>query len=87
MTTAFDIYETATANIDITARGAFDEPSLTAETLKAVADGAFDIALTDEVAQKIIACHTAFYQAVNESGQYSNEYFYQIEQPLSGIEL
>lgn len=96
-TTALEIYEASIENnifnlnspgaINSATRGFFDEPTLTVEDIKMMAEGAYDVVLSDEIANEIIECHKNFYQAVNQNGAFSHEYFINIKEPLSEIEL
>lgn len=55
----------------------------TAAYVKQYADGALDLCVTDEMAQKIVACRADF----EKNGDGSNDFRHMVIKPLEEIEL
>lgn len=75
--TAMDIYEAA---FDTTRIEYFDYSSA---GVQAYAEGAMDLFISDEVAEKIAQCAVSF----RDNGHGENDFFYLVEKPLRDIEL
>lgn len=66
---------------------ACDYAEETVKYVKSYADGAFDMYVSDEVAQKILDCRAACKAATEKNGEYENNGFFLVEKPLSAIDL
>lgn len=66
---------------------ACDYKENTVEYIKGYADGAFNINVSDEVAQRILKAISDCEKANDENGQWTNNAYYHVEAPLSEIEL
>ena len=78
---AYELYELVDAK-SVEERGVFEYTQITLEELQANFDGFLD----KEIAEKIMSAHKELHEE-NENGNFSNNYYYIIEQPLSEIEL
>lgn len=74
---AYELYDAAFDS----AQGEFAQS--TVEYVKQYADGAFNTVVSDEVAQKIVACRVDFEQ----NGDGSNDFWHMVRKPLEAIEL
>ena len=73
---AFELHEAAFDS-------ACDYSAETTEYVQQYANGAFGITVSDTTAQAIIDCRVTF--SAGDGG--SNNYYYEIEKPLSAIEI
>ncbi len=71
---AYELYEAAIDN---------DSSDLSAKNFSDYADGALNIFITSEVAEKISACAINF----RDNGDGSNDLYHMVEKPLSEITL
>lgn len=76
-------YQLEQAAFDI----ACDYAEETVEYIQGYADGAFDLYVTDDVAQKILDCREACHEANLKNGEYENNGWHLIRKPLEQIEL
>lgn len=77
---AFDLY-------DAVFDSANDYAENTTAYVKQYADGAFDLYISDEVAQKIVDCRTEFLTETEKNGEGQNNQWHCVEKSLSEIEL
>lgn len=66
---------------------ACDDAEASVEYVQQYADGAFDLYVSDETAQKIVAAKVACDAATAENGEGPNNLFQIVQQPLETIEL
>jgi len=66
---------------------ACDHAEETVEYIQGYADGAFDLYVTAEVAQKILDCRKACSEATEKNGEYENNGWHLGRKPLEQIEL
>lgn len=59
----------------------------TVEYIVEYANGAFDLQMSDSVAQKILDCRAAWRKATDENGEGANNAYHLIQAPLEEIEL
>jgi len=88
----FEAYNDNARGCDDPALGLFgfeDKPERSAleAAIDAYAEGACDIALKSGIAGKIADCMLAYHDAMQESGEYSNNHDNCITLPLEEIEL
>ncbi|MEQ9888854.1 hypothetical protein ABRP55_20235 [Pectobacterium zantedeschiae] len=74
---AYEIYEAATENAES------NNIVISAKYFSEYADGALDTYISDEVAEKIMACATQF----RNEGKGSNDLWHMVEKPLSEIDI
>ena len=55
--------------------------------IQGYADGAFDLTVSDEIAQKILDCRAAYRHETEKNGEGQNNKYHLIEVPLSAIDL
>lgn len=77
---AFELYDAAFDS-------ACDYAEDTIEYIQGYADGAFNLSVSDEIAQKILDCKAAFKAETEKNGQGQNNLYHLVEAPLSEIEL
>lgn len=66
---------------------AVSETAETVEYIQSYAEGAFDLIVSEEVAQTILDCRAAYSAAFNEDGQYSFHHDTKVRRVLEEIEL
>ena len=66
---------------------ACDNAEETVEYIQAYAEGAFNLTVSDEVAQKILDCRAACRAETEKNGEGQNNGYHFVEVPLSDIEL
>lgn len=66
---------------------ALDYTENTVDYIKGYADGAFNIIISDDVAEKIIDAKIKLEKANDENGQWTNNFYHIVEAPLSEIEI
>lgn len=76
-------YELEQAAFDTACDGAEE----TVEYIQGYADGAFNLTVSDEVAQKILDCRAACKNATEENGEGQNNGYHLVQVPLEEIEL
>lgn len=64
-----------------------DEAPETVKYVQQYAEGAFDLTVSDEVAEKILACRRAYREAVEQDGQGGFHHDDKIRRVLEDIEL
>ena len=80
---AFELYELTVETKSVEERGVFEYTPITLEDLQASFDGFLD----KKIAEKIIAASEELHEENDKNGNFSNNYYYIIEKPLSEIEL
>lgn len=59
----------------------------TVQYIRGYADGAFNLTVSDIVAQKILDCRAACKKATEENGEWQNNGYHIVQKPLEKIEL